>query len=885
MAEFQEQQLFRGAAQAQGFAPSQEPDITPLLRENMEITNTNLGRLVATRQNELESNVKRTQELYTTLGTFSEKAMQLAQTIGSAYIDNQILEGKTKMRSFGKANNYGVSKEGQAEYDAKKAAIQQSDTALSEYANQIAKQGGPQEAVNYIKSLGSYQQIGATEFYLKQKGTEYRAAKDAFFSNTTFQLTAPDGTKFTPSEVGDDPVKHSIATAAFGRLFLADNVGIGKDFNPNNAVMRLLYESMDTVDSKDTLAVRNRDNYNKSQVIVANAEQEFFTNKDINRLASKLTGTIGKDGKRRSRADALDYIYGAYLPNLYYNKEPGYGREEIRKLLAEQPAAGDPKKRSHAVFYSNRVRALEQELDKIDIERDSEAARERAKKAQEGTDVGIETLRLWTESGGSPEDLVRERNRLQILYPNSTFTALDRVIIANNQQQNDQYWTQVFAEANNTGTLSAQMVMNSNSSPQLKAQYFQEALRQDKARQGLNVSAQAVSADFKTTLSTALGATNMPANKSGQNLALSYAMQLYNEDIAAQIRNSGNDPNFKVDQQGAIARVKTKIQNGEGKFNVVDVKDLKKGEPFNTYFTHFVPKTNETPRGTMSGNNSLTAGNDAQLSLEYQNDPSIVTTKPLMTGKQVQQLAQDIENNVPNPRIPPFMEYLYRQNPQGYKTIEDFVNVQLGLDDYSQVLGGKKYTLKPGLKTTLLSTSLDSGTSDLIQRAQTNVELRNAAIASNGGTTDFNRYSSPRVAEYLRLRGGGDGLERHPVYGHLEHDKHPQLYKDAWSLLNKELGLVITEQGKMTTGHSSKGYHPHGEAADVYLQTDKGRAADIKETGRIKAAIRQLNLFNEVIGPGDNDPNHESHLHLGGLRRPITMDDIKQLKKILGYTK
>ena len=89
----------------------------------------------------------------------------------------------------------------------------------------------------------------------------------------------------------------------------------------------------------------------------------------------------------------------------------------------------------------------------------------------------------------------------------------------------------------------------------------------------------------------------------------------------------------------------------------------------------------------------------------------------------------------------------------------------------------------------------------------------------------------------------------------------------------------------MTTGHSSKGYHPHAEAADVYIKTDKGRLADIQETARIKAAIRQLNLFNEVIGPGDNDPRHEAHLHLGGLRRPMTMEDIQQIKKILGYTK
>jgi len=35
MAEFQEQELFRGTAQSQGFAPLQAPDTSRFLRENM----------------------------------------------------------------------------------------------------------------------------------------------------------------------------------------------------------------------------------------------------------------------------------------------------------------------------------------------------------------------------------------------------------------------------------------------------------------------------------------------------------------------------------------------------------------------------------------------------------------------------------------------------------------------------------------------------------------------------------------------------------------------------------------------------------------------------------------------------------------------------------
>jgi len=197
---------------------------------------------------------------------------------------------------------------------------------------------------------------------------------------------------------------------------------------------------------------------------------------------------------------------------------------------------------------------------------------------------------------------------------------------------------------------------------------------------------------------------------------------------------------------------------------------------------------------------------------------------------------------------------------------------------------GKTYTLQPGLKTTLRGQTNDPGILNLIQKARTNVELRNAAALTNGGATDFDRYSSPVVANYLRNKAGGDGLERHPTYGHLEYDKHSKEYENTWNAF-KKLGLVITEQGKMTSGHKAGGYHPHAEAADTYLKTDKGEKIDLQNLARVKSIIRQLNLFNEVIGPGDNDPNHERHLHLGGLRRRLTEDDMKVLEQLFGTFK
>ena len=382
MAEFQEEQLFRGASQGQGFAPIQAPDITPFLRENMGIVDRNYERMVSAKKAEQESQLTKAQELYKTLGQFSEKAMEIAKTMGSAYIDSQIIEGKTKMRSYGKASNYGVSPQGQAEYDSTKASIQDQSTLANETALKAHEQGAPIEAVNYIKSLPGYQQIGATEYYLKRKGDDYKTSLEQFLQSQDVQLPLPDGSgTFTPDQIDDDPIKAQIALSAFGRMYLADQVGIGREFNPNNAMMRALYEGMDEADTQYISKVRRNKSLNDSEAIVASAEQEFYTTKDIGRFISNITGTYDpKTGAIRNRTEARVYFYER-LVDLYS------GGDKTAAELLDQPVPWDPKGRSFRQYYKSDIEGengIDSRLDAIDrrekalaAEQESEELRQR----------------------------------------------------------------------------------------------------------------------------------------------------------------------------------------------------------------------------------------------------------------------------------------------------------------------------------------------------------------------------------------------------------------------------------------------------------------------------------------------------------------------------
>jgi hypothetical protein len=102
-------------------------------------------------------------------------------------------------------------------------------------------------------------------------------------------------------------------------------------------------------------------------------------------------------------------------------------------------------------------------------------------------------------------------------------------------------------------------------------------------------------------------------------------------------------------------------------------------------------------------------------------------------------------------------------------------------------------------------------------------------------------------------------------------------------------GFTVREQSlfdKVDPVHSGNSYHKFDEAFDITHQEGDDVALSIAKTKRLKEVVRGLNLFKEVIGPGDyeaglwKDRSHDEHLHLGGLLRPITQEDIDAINSV-----
>lgn len=146
------------------------------------------------------------------------------------------------------------------------------------------------------------------------------------------------------------------------------------------------------------------------------------------------------------------------------------------------------------------------------------------------------------------------------------------------------------------------------------------------------------------------------------------------------------------------------------------------------------------------------------------------------------------------------------------------------------------------------------------------------------GTPFENIDVIPEVAEQLERSGTGA----------LTFAGNKMRYQKAGKAF-QGAGFTVREQSlfdKVDPVHSGNSHHNYDEAFDITHQEGDDVALSIAKTKRLKEVVRGLNLFKEVIGPGDyeaglwKDRSHDEHLHLGGLLRPITQEDIDAINSV-----
>ena len=383
MAEFQEEMLFTGAAQSQGFAPLQAPDLSPLLRENMAQFDRNFAGLQSQQQAQNEAKLKKTLQTYETLGQFAPKFMELAKNLGEAHITNQMVEGNAKTRSLGLA---GVDPAKQANFDAGINVLKQESAEATNVALDMHKNGAPPEALEYIKSLPSYQRVAGMRNYIANRKKSYQSYLTEFLTSKTIQLPRPGGGSFTPDEIDDDPVLTGIALDAAARMY---DLETGVDQFSKEALTDY-NNGITDVNTAFSAKVQQRGLVRKSDQRVNTAVETFKNDLDINALVSEIAGTLGPQGIR-SYGDALDMVYQEILPSLRKSKE--ITSQQFRSAI-KQPAANDPKGSPHSKFYRNRIFGAKGTWDKIN---NIDEAEYTAKQTERNRIIAAEKEDFWNQ--------------------------------------------------------------------------------------------------------------------------------------------------------------------------------------------------------------------------------------------------------------------------------------------------------------------------------------------------------------------------------------------------------------------------------------------------------------------------------------------------------
>lgn len=738
MAEFKEENLFTGAAQSQGFAPAQAPDISPLLRENMGVWDRNFSKLQSQQQAINEAQLKQKINLYEGLKDFSPKFMEAAEMLGGAYINNRMVEANAKTRNWGAENNFGEPLEKTQQQQAALKGIQQEDGQIAIIANEAVNTNEPLEYINQIKQLPQYDRIVGRQNYLKNR----KAAAPNSLSNYLSQKNthrAADGSTFTTDQANLDPAKMAVVVRDWA-LGYDTETGVEHfskfaltDYNEG---IRKLQES--TIEF-----ARNQNNIRTSHGLRANRLEGFKNGTvSINGLVNGLVGTVDESGKKYGFKESWDYVFTQVIPAGYRNGwlddtklvGPGGWDGDGKGGLLGELSSLDPTK-TLLQMYGIRAGDLRETVRKIKTNKRSELNGARQDRHRQLLELGLKYFRNEDGNGWDGDYVKGEQfiEQLQLRDPEADLSALKIFTAYNKKQVNAQFWQEELEERKNNFTLSTQTLNDSSIPAEYREQYREEAAEQDAIRAGFELSDSQLRTELASDLRESLGETSLDKTASGLQTATSIAVQQVRANIYRQYQT--RDPK-DVSQAEAVAAVRKDIIEKKGAFAVSSF-ELQKGKTSN-YFTRFTPATTQTPQGQMAAAASYST--DYQLKA-YQKDPSVITQVPMVETAVLQQMAADIRAGK-EPEVPGIYRTLYNSNKGGYKTLADFVNANLAIPTL-----GISERLTPTHTDRLKQRTNDPGIQSFLDKADTIAGLQMGQALSVPGSTRDPRFMNPAVAQ------------------------------------------------------------------------------------------------------------------------------------------
>lgn len=739
---FQEQQLFTGAAQSQGFAPDQTPDVTVGLRESFQTKNKSFDNLIAEtrRQNEAELNRKiQNAEL---IGQIVPKFKEYGMKLAKAYLDSEAVKAQDDAIKMGEMANFGINPQEEQEFKALSERASKEHGIANDAAYSAYMQGAPTEAINYLKSLPRYRQLYASQYWTKTKLQEYPEYHQNFLLRQTQYTDPRDGSKFTASQVGGDPVKGGIVDAHAKRSFLTERVGISQTYNPNKVIMRPLYVGMAKQSTAYADQIREVSNVQQSQNIKASANQAFVVNQKFADLINANRGLrIFENNKYRTlnNSEAITQAFDDVV-NLY--KMRAISRIEAESILTQE--VEQAKGKQYGTFYVERSAKFIDDLNSVDSKRRTARKTEQdLLKNQLDAQLVDYIQNQWD---GNPQTLKGAQQELiTVAQQNGIYDYTGKVatphISTATQDINRQTMTETFEQAQKNRTLTVSQLMNSSVPHDIRQQFLPAAREQDAIRARIPPE-EDVKSDFTSALRTALGDASLDVSMLGLRSARFAAMREYRRLVGELSQGMSAEAAHKE----AKERVEDMIDQGKGVFKRVDWTDNPAGTTATAYWPAFTPNPNLSESDIFDAK---------KVKERYNNDNTLADRAPLVPVPVLEGVAAQIKAG-----IPVDIPQIYYDLGQGNPT--DLLNRNL-----AAINRPERMTYTPA--NIIQGQTQDPGLKRLAQKARSIFDQQRVQAADAGATQDP-AFMNPRVVQYVSgdpaIRGMNTGRIIYDERGH-----------------------------------------------------------------------------------------------------------------------
>lgn len=275
MKRFEDRVAYQGSAQSQGFNPVQAPDVTPLLRENMQTQQRSMDNVRQARLQEMDLN------RLTNLAAFSE-------TLSSSLIQQAEQQNK-KDQAEGLALAYeqGLPTDEVTQHQQQVEGLRKADDVLQNETRKALEQGVPYEAATQFKNLSGWKAYGYAMGRAKLAGENYGA-----WMAEKLQ------------DFNGDPAQYAAAMAELRNQYFTDNGLTGLN---RVLLAEHVFPTMRQSDAKLMAYQRKQYAIDTSFVAQQDAVAEFGTTNDFARFLTALSTTVDENGNPLGYRGAWQY--------------------------------------------------------------------------------------------------------------------------------------------------------------------------------------------------------------------------------------------------------------------------------------------------------------------------------------------------------------------------------------------------------------------------------------------------------------------------------------------------------------------------------------------------------------------------------------------------